>query len=212
MYAAILFGGLLKVYDDMVDNPIIAQYSTSNMMEIVKALIIASFTYASMHNMNLPIFIFMGEYLHCTISDDKANNTYFYHAGMMIALILSMITFDISKCSLILINNILLFMIVGHIDHTLFPEEYSWRKIIVRTFYVIFLMMALQLPIFAEHYDIFLFCSGYFMTSVLIMIYSQYNESNQTIEKYKDKIHPDTVKVDQEEGSSESDKNADKMD
>jgi hypothetical protein len=174
--AAATFGALLKVYDDIEDNPVIARYSSSYIMEIVKALIIASFTYASIHDMNLPIFIFIGEYLHSVISDSNATSTEFYHAGMIVALLLSIITFDASHVSVILIISIVGFILFGYIDHTLCPEEYSWKKIILRICYVIVLIIVGQLPVFIPYHNTVLFSMSYFMTSVIFMICAQYSD------------------------------------
>jgi hypothetical protein len=193
--AAATFGALLKVYDDMEDNPIIAQYGSSQIMEIIKVLIIASFTYASMDNMNLPIFILIGEYLHSAVSDDKATSTEFYQAGMIVALVLSIITFDISHVSVILILTIIFFILGGYIDHTLCPEEYSWNKIILRIFYVIMIIILGEFPRFIPYYNTLLFCVGYFMTSVLLMIYAQWsgtNQSNQISKKMTDHTNKKT--------------------
>jgi hypothetical protein len=193
--AAATFGALLKVYDDMEDNPIIAQYGSSQIMEIIKVLIIASFTYASMDNMNLPIFIFIGEYLHSAVSDDKATSTEFYQAGMIVALVLSIITFDVSKLSILLVISIVGFILGGYIDHTLCPEEYSWKKIILRMFYIIMIIILGQIPIFIPYHNTLLFCAGYFTTSVLIMIYAQWsgtNLSNQISKKMTDHTNEKT--------------------
>ena len=175
--AAATFGALLKVYDDMEDNPVIARHSTPQRMEIVKALIIASFTYASIQDMNLPIFILIGEYLHSAISDDNATSTEFYHAGMIVALLLSIIAFDISTWSIVLLISIVGFIVGGYIDHTRCPEEYSWNKIMLRIFYVIMIIIIGLFPICIPYRSIQLFCLGYFMTSVLFMLYAQWSKT-----------------------------------
>ena len=176
-YAAAIFGSLLKVYDDIEDIPVIAQYNTPQFIEILKALIIASFTYVSLHNINFPIIICIIHYLNYLFIDNHSLATHFYHAGMLIAFLLSIITFDVSKLSMVLVNTILYGIIGIYIDHTLFPEEYSWRKIIWRTLCSIGLVVLLQFSVFMPYYDMILFSSGYFMTSVMVMMYAQTTEA-----------------------------------
>jgi len=175
-FGAAVFGALLKVYDDMEDNPVLAQYNTPQLMEIVKTLIIASFTYASIYDMNLPLIIFIFNYLHYAISDNTALSTYFYHGGMIVAFLLSIITFDISTISVVtIIITILICIMVGYMDNKLCPEEYSWKKIIFRTIYSIGIIVLLQFSV-VDYHTMITYLS-HFMTSILIMTYAQYNET-----------------------------------
>ena len=176
-YAAAIFGGLIKVYDDTMDNPVIAQHSTPPFMEMVKVLIIASFTYASLHHMNLPIFIFITHYIHYLIADQESLATHFYYAGMIIAFVLSIITWDTSQLSVLLLVMIILFILGGYIDHRFFPEEYSWKKIIWRAMWSVELIVSMQFSIFEPCYSILFFCVGYFIVSVLTMTYAQCSQT-----------------------------------
>lgn len=173
---AVIFGVLLKVYDDMEDNPIIAQYCTPQIMEIIKALIIASLTYVSIYNMNVPIVMFIGNFIHYIMTDDLALSTDFYRANMIISLLLSLITYDVSAWSIILIITILYCIFSGYIDHILLPEEHSWKKIIGRAVFSIGLIISLPFSVYVIDRDIILFTIGYCMTSVLLMLYAQLNE------------------------------------
>lgn len=185
-YAAALFGGLLKIYDDMEDIPVITQYKTAELMEIIKALIIASFTYASIHNMNFPLIIFIANSIHCLMTDHKALATDFYHAGIMIAFLLMIITFDVSEWNILSCIIIPLLILTGYVDHTLFPEEYSWGKIIGRTLFSIGLIVSLQLSIMVPFYDIIAFSISYCITSILIMTYTQYTEATSKVPSLND--------------------------
>lgn len=176
-YAAAAFGALLKVYDDIEDNPIIAQYCSSQFMEIIKVLVIASFTYASIYNMNFPIIIFIGDYLHYIMSDNGHISTDFYHAGMILALLLSIITFDVSKLSIELIISIVGFTLFAYLDHRFFPEEYSWKKIIWRSLWIIGILVLLQFQTSIPYYDMMLFPLGYCIISILFMLCAQCNET-----------------------------------
>ena len=193
-YAASLFGGLLKIYDDMEDNPLIAQYASSQFMEIIKVLIITSFTYASIHNMNFPIIIFVGHLLHYLITDCDSLSTDFYHAGMILALLLSILMFDISKLGSGLIITLFGFMLYAYIDHKIFPEEYSWKKIIWRSLWVIGVLILLQFPMSIPYYDLMFFPLGYCMISVPLMIYAQSHETSKDPKESKEPKEPKETK------------------
>jgi hypothetical protein len=193
-YAALVFGTTMKLYDDMEDNPVLAQYSTPKLMELIKALMIASLTYTSIHYMNFPIVLFIGLFLHDIMSDDTSLSTGFWHALMIILLLLCIITFDISKLSMELIFSIIFFIVAAYIDHKLFPEEYSWKKIIGRILVVFIFITLLQFPIFIPYYDIFLFYSSYMMTSVLMMTCAKYYETKSSKDPKELKEQPNEPK------------------
>jgi len=178
--AAAVFGALLKVYDDIEDIPLIAQYATPHIIETLKALIIVSLTYVSLHDMNLPLIIFIAHFLHDVITDDHALSTDFYHAGMIVAFLLSIITFDLSTldmtaCGIVII----LFLLGGYVDHKVFPEEYGWKKIVWRALCAITVLMLLPFTTCRVYHDILLFFLGYCILSVLLMTCAQWSETSK---------------------------------
>ena len=182
--AAFVFGGLLKVYDDMEDIPVIAQHASSQLIEIVKAFIIASLTYVSIHNMNVPLLIFIAHLVHCLVIDDRVLVTDFYLAGMMITLCLFILTFDLSQWNTTaIVIPLILFMVGGYMDHTFFPEEYSWKKIIWRALCGVSVLVALSFSICMPYCDIVSFFLGYCALSVVLMIYAQSSETAVSDEK-----------------------------
>jgi|UniRef100_A0A6C0BGX8 hypothetical protein len=193
-YAAAVFGATLKIFDDMEDNPVLAQYSTPKLMELIKAFVIASLTYAAIYNMNFPIIIFIGDYLHCAMSDNTALSTDFYYAFMTISLLLSIITFDVDKLSVVLIISIIFFTLVAYVDHTLFPEEYSWKKIIWRAVSSIIYIILSQFTIFTPYYDIIFFYIGYLMLSAIMMTCAKYYETKSSKDPKELKEQPNEPK------------------
>jgi hypothetical protein len=178
--AAVAFGALLKVYDDIEDIPLIAQYATPHIIETLKALIIASLTYVSLHDMNLPLIIFIAHFLHDLIIDNHALETTFYYAGMITLFILSIITFDLSKwdmtaCGIVII----LFLLGGYVDHKVFPEEYGWKKIVWRALCAITVLMLLPFTTRVIYHNILLFFLGYCILSVLLMTCAQWSETSK---------------------------------
>lgn len=197
-YGTAIFGALVKVYDDIEDNPVIAQYNTPKLMELIKALVIASFTYASINNMNLPLFTFIFHCFHYVISDDTSLSTNFYHAGMIIALLLSIITFDVAALNITtIVATILICMMLAHIDHKLFPEEHSWKKIIGRTLTVIGLIILLQFQLAMIDVHTILFYLGYGMMSVCMMTFAQCSET-ESPKELKETKEPSKEQVSEE--------------
>ena len=178
-YSAALFGGLLKLYDDIEDIPVNASYFSSQFMETLKVLIIASFTYASIHNMNLPFMIFIVHCLHYLLTDRESITTDFYHAGMILALLLCMVMFDASQLHMGLLFSIMGVTLHAYLDHIFFPEDYSWKKILWRTVSGILCIISLHFHICIPYDDILLYWLGYFTTSVLLMTHAQSSETNR---------------------------------
>lgn len=174
-YVAILSGGLLKLYDDSNDIPIYGSTYSKAGLEILKGLIIATFTYVSINNMNVPfvVFIFIG--LDQLFIDDTALNTDFYYSGMILTFILLLITFDPDHVTHLVWIPIILASIFGYIEHKLFPEDYSWKKIIARTLVVLGLVVSkdIALKYFIDN-DIICIAIGYFSFSVFNMLYLKY--------------------------------------
>jgi hypothetical protein len=205
---AAIFGGLLKLYDDIEDIPLIAQYATPHIIETLKALIIVSLTYVSLHDMNLPLIIFIAHFLHDVITDDRALETTFYYAGMITLFILSIITFDLSKwdmtaCSIVII----VFLLGGYMDHKVFPEEYSWKKIIWRALCAITVLMLLPFSTQVIYHDILLFFLGYCILSVLLMTCAQWSETSKEPKEPMELKEPKEPKEPKEtpQGASEID-------
>ena len=179
----VTFGGLLKLYDDIEDIPAIAQYATPHMMETLKALIIVSLTYVSLHDMNIPLIIFVAHFLHDIITDDRALETDFYYAGMITLFILSIVTFDLSKWDMTACGVVILsFLLGGYMDHNIFPEEYSWKKIVWRALCAITVLMLLPFSTHVIYHDILLFFLGYCVLSVILMTCAQFHESKEAKE------------------------------
>lgn len=162
-----------------------------------------SLTYVSMHNMNIPIIIFVAHFLHDIIIDNHALETDFYHAGMITLFILSIVTFDLSTldmtaCGVVIIS----FLLGGYMDHNVFPEEYSWKKIVWRALCAIIVLMLLPFSTRGIYHDILLFFLGYCILSVILMTCAQCSETplskenvSQDISISKEKDTPGSTEV-----------------
>ena len=181
---AFVCGGLLNVYNDMEDIPVIAQHASSQLIEIVKAHMIASLTYLSIHHMNVPLLICMAHLLHCLVIDDRVLVTDFYLAGMMTTLCLFILTFDLSQWNTTaIVVPLVLFMVGKYMDHTFFPESYSWKKILWRALCGVSVLVALSFSVCMPYCDVLSFFLGYCALSVVLMTYAQSSEMAVSDEK-----------------------------
>jgi hypothetical protein len=168
------FGGLLKVYDDIIDIPTIATFCTPQLIEIIKVFIIASFTYVTMNNTNFILILFVMMEIHMAFSDHKCMKEIFYTAGRILSLVLCMLTFSFATLNWTVLLTTAGLSISSAFDHKLFPEDHSWKKIIYRLLCVIgiiFYINYIRTYIDTLDCDILLFSAGYLSLSIIIMTY-----------------------------------------
>ena len=153
-YVAAIFGGLLKIYDDIVDIPEYAIYSSPRILEIVKVLIISALTYISIHNVNIPFLLFTFHLIHVIFIDKNSLGTDFYFSGMILSFILIFISLESSDLAFSVIPILLVSLCTVLFDHYFFPEEHSWKKIIERCLIGGGLILSPQIiPIVLQHYQ-----------------------------------------------------------
>ena len=168
-YISFIFGLLLKVYDDVIDNSVYKAYFSQHIITLIKIIMIVILIKISLVNGNIPFIILMTMIIHYILADNKCLDDIFWHLGLIVLGILVLYTFSLSNLKYNLYTIILLVSILWA-DHKLFPEEYSWKKIIGRTIMVIGLLCLLEINQIFDH-DILWFCYGYMMTSVANMLY-----------------------------------------
>ena len=168
-------GAILKVYDDIIDVPIYRSNFSDSTIETLKCLLIASMTYMAMNNMNVPFIVFIFMAVDQLFIDDKLLNTNFYNSGMVVTFILVLITFKPSDASHKLFFTLIIAFVGGFFEHTLFPEDYSVKKILIRVLAVIFFLIFNDMIL--QHIvdsDMVLLTVGYFTMSTINMIYLKY--------------------------------------
>jgi hypothetical protein len=175
---SVIYGCLLKIYDDVTDIPEIAPFCTPQIMETIKVFIIGCFTYMCIYNSNFALFTVVTHVVHLLFADKDSLQTHFYMAGMILAFVLSIVTFSSYHLSWVLLSSFILFMtgIMG--DHVLFPENHSLKKIGGRIILVICIII-----IGTENLvdlDVKLYLLGYLISSVIIMSYAELKQSNQS--------------------------------
>ena len=190
---AVISGAILKIYDDIIDVPVYRSHFSDSTIETLKCLLIASITYMSINNMNIPFIVFIFMAVDQLFIDDKLLNTNFYNSGMVVTFILVLITFKPSHVTHILWFTLIIAFVGGFFEHTLFPEDYSIKKIIIRVLCVLFLLtfndMILQHIVDS---DIVLLTVGYFSMSVVNMIYLKYFQKPVTVKPVT--VKPVTIK------------------
>jgi hypothetical protein len=171
---SIIFGGLLKIYDDVTDIPAYSSLFTPQMMEIIKVFLIASFTYISMNNSVFPFIIYTFHGLHGVFVDEKALQDNFYRASMLLALLLCIITFSLSNLTWSLLVVFILGAIMVTFDHKICPEEHSLIKILWRSW--VFIGMIVYITFISRYIDfidrdIVIMSASYLFMSIINMIY-----------------------------------------
>jgi hypothetical protein len=184
----ILFGGLLKIYDDIYDITVYKEYFSELSIETIKSLIICTLTYISINNPVLPFIIFnLCLIVQCFVDSNELNSP-FYVSGMITLLFLVIITFTPSSyLSLNTLFFALICLMGAYGDHKYFPEEHSINKIISRficSIILIVIVINLKNIIYDESlfkiiYDSFLIFTGYMIISVINMTIVEYYKKDE---------------------------------
>ena len=213
-----LFGGLLKMYDDIYDITAYKEYFSELSIETIKCLIISMLTCISINNPVMPFnTCIMILIVQCF--DDKELNSPYYIAGLITSLFLIIITFTPSLYfSLNKIMYTLVFLIGTYIDHKYFPEDHSINKIIWRSLGAIFVIIAvIYLKMIIVHddslfkmvYDFLLFSIGYLIISLANMTFIEFNKKDESNNNIIDIKNKEDTKEDTKE-DKEEDKKEDK--
>jgi len=198
-YISAAFGGLLKIYDDIVDIPEYARYSSPRILEIIKVLIISTLTYISIRNVNIPFIIFIFHLIHVIFVDRKALDTDFYFAGMFLSFILIFVALASSELNFGAIAIIFASVISLAVDHYFFPEEHSWKKIMERCIFAGLLIFSPYItPVVSNminfdlntwmDYDAVSIAANYFIISIVNMTYLElFSKKIKSSDKPSDK-------------------------
>ncbi len=190
---SILFGGLLKIYDDIWDMDNFKNYFSSLSIETIKGLILILLTLISNNDINVPIIIFLGEAMLC-LFDKESLNSDFFKAGMIIAFILVLLVLPKSHFNLSATSITLLCMSFGAIfDHLTFPENSSLKKIIWRSLAVIIVILILFISNTLFIKPMFYFSLGYLLVSIFNMTL---NEGIDLISKIKVYMFGNNINID----------------
>ena len=190
-----VFGSLIKSYDDIYDNEVFHKLFSDISIELIKTFTICVYTLISTNNFNVPFVILISHILLYMIDKESLNNPFFV-SGMLITLFLCIYTFNKESFNLRgSMFSILAMIVCLWVDHIMFPEESSIKKIIGR---IVLLGIAVVLFYnFSEYFikDMVFFCMGYLTTSIVNMSLSEF--------KGKDTTDTDKVVKDNEQIKSE---------
>ena len=173
----LIFGGLIKTYDDIFDNIEFGAYFSDLSIELIKNFTICIYTLISVKNFNLTLFTFIFHIINYLFTDKESLNNSFFKSGILITIFLCIVCFnyDILDIKKILITFVIV-LIGSWSDHKLFPEEVSIKKIIGRTIYLLILLLTLY--IFNNYIIVeqIIFCIGYAISSIMIMLFTENNK------------------------------------
>ena len=170
---SLIFGGLIKTYDDIFDNKKFGEYFSDLSIELIKNFTICIYTLISVKNYNLTIFTLIFHIINYLFTDKESLNNSFFKSGMLITIFLCIVCFNYEILD---IKNIIITFIIALIgswtDHKLFPEESSIKKIIGRSIYLLLLILILY--VFNNYIIVeqIIFCIGYALSSIIIMIFT----------------------------------------
>lgn len=180
---SLIFGGLIKTYDDIFDNKRFGSYFSDLSIELIKTFTISIYSLISVNNFNIPFIILISHILLYMIDKESLNNTFFI-SGMLITIFLCVLSFNKEVFNL---NASILSILIGILglwfDHIMFPEESSIKKILER---IILLFGGILLfYIFPEYFikDIVFICFGYLTTSIINMSLMEINTVESKIDK-----------------------------
>ena len=168
---ALLSGGLIKVYDDIVDIPEYGSHFSNTFIILLKISLIALMIIMSINNANIPLIIFTFILIMELCVDSNTLDDTFYKVGMIVTFIMVCYTFTISNINYIIGSTVALALIGGFIDHKLFPEDHSINKIIGRSTMCILLFLSKDTLKHVVEYDLIWFGIGYMGISVIDMLY-----------------------------------------
>ena len=176
-----MFGILIKSYDDIFDNIEFRKLFSEWHIELIKTFTISIYTIISIKNLNFPFIILIVHILFYIIDKESLNSS-FYIAGLLLTLFLCIYEFSSSSLNIgQIIITTLLIIFGGWLDHKLFPEECSTRKIIAR--FIETIIVALLYIFFKDYFvkEAILFAIGYGTTSVLNMSILEFNKMDTPI-------------------------------
>ena len=180
---SLMFGGLIKTYDDIFDNKKFGEYFSDLSIELIKNFTICIYTLISVNNFNIPFIILISHLLLYLIDKESLNNPFFV-SGMLITVFLCIFSFSFHKDVFNLntsLLSILAMITVLWIDHIMFPEESSIKKILGRI--LILSGSILLFYNFSDYFikDIAFFCFGYLTTSIINMSIMEMNNIPDTV-------------------------------
>jgi hypothetical protein len=171
--AAGLFGTFLKLSDDVLDIETFKPFISDILFEFIKGFIFVLLTYISSNNINVAFIIALGHLLLQMEDKNCLNNPYFV-SGMIITgfLCIFLFSYEIFSIKAIIVNVCLIF-IPAYIDHKLFPEDFSIKKIIGRFYeFLVAVLSLIFLTFYPQNFvikEFIYFGICYTFTSVLTM-------------------------------------------
>jgi hypothetical protein len=172
-----IFGCLIKLYDDIFDNNEFGNYFSELSIEIIKNFIICIYSIISIHNTNIPFITLISHIALYLIDNESLNNSLFI-SGMLITLFLCIFIFNATTFNLSASILTIIGTTIGLVaDHLLFPEESSIKKIIGRISFI-FILFILHYHLKDYMIDIVGISYGYYLTSIIIMMFTEYTSSN----------------------------------
>jgi hypothetical protein len=179
-----LLGGMsAKLYDDINDNNNLNKFKNEYFMEFLKGVHFITFSSISIEDPLFFIVSYIANVLNHLSNDDAYKEAYEY--SLFFSFFLLFVIIDYNKISYIsFIDYLLLFvmclnMYIEPIIMKYFVKnsEFSFAKLIIRSILFIASMMCYTIGISKTTQNIYLYCAGYFIISIIVQCYSLCNKT-----------------------------------
>lgn len=174
-----LLGGIsAKAYDDLYDNHLLQSFKNDTLMEYLKGLHYITFTTVSIEDPIFFIIWYIANFLNHLTNEDAYNEPYersLLYSFLLLFIIISQKNFT----NLELIDYLLLLCMCGCMffeplfqTFILENKEFSYNKLINRTVGLLFAICLFFLGNSKTTRNIFAYCIGYLLLSVIVQYYS----------------------------------------
>lgn len=204
-----LSGLVAKLYDDLKDNERLLIFKNDFLMELLKGLHYIFFTLISSVEPTFFIIEYIANFINSLGNSDAWKNP--YEKSLLFSFLTLFLVIDYNK--IISLNKydyflITLFFLFMFLEPMYITEEYSFYKLIIRSFFVLLSLFASTLFILFSDVTvcICLYGSGYFFSSIFAQYYSLF------IYNKKDDINKSENTNDDKNDEKKDDKNDDKND
>lgn len=177
-FFSLLFGGSMKVYDDLTDNNIL---TGDLQLQVLKTIQVVSLTAISLRDFGFSVFFLLIN-LAALFADPKAYIADNFYVSIMAAYPLLLLSSFPFRESLNSISILYIFSFVAYfaVEPYITPEEYSYKKFILRVISTILtgagLVFAKRLDISPSFIKIGIACFAYIFVSSIFQFYMLQNE------------------------------------
>jgi hypothetical protein len=193
-YVSFIGGIACKTYDDFYDNNLLKQYRNDKVMEFLKGLHYISFTATSLEDPLFSIILYIGNFIHSYTSPTSFIENYESSLGYSFGFLLLILNYkkitDISLKDKVFL--VIFVITLGWepilIDYLSNNSEYSFIKLISRTFIIICCIIGYVFSESTTFKNLASYTFGYGAVSLSVQLYSLFINKNKELIKNEEPI------------------------